>query len=104
MDGQATLTPENVTEIERHKYFLSERAGHDVGWDFAEQDWVSNYGSLRVDSAETTGEAFVPAPHSDSPVQSEPLGATDLQTCSDLPKQTDDGSGLGKWFRRLLSK
>ena len=34
---------EEVAEIERHKYFLSEKAGYDGGWDFAEQDWESNH-------------------------------------------------------------
>ena len=36
-------SPEEVVEIERHKYFLSEKAGHDVGWDFAERDWDDNH-------------------------------------------------------------
>lgn len=36
-------SPEEVTEIERHKYFLSEKAGYDVGWQVAEQDWELNY-------------------------------------------------------------
>jgi hypothetical protein len=26
-------------EIERHKYFLSEKRGHDVGWELAARDW-----------------------------------------------------------------
>lgn len=30
---------EEIREIERHKYFLSEKHGHDVGWDFAAEDW-----------------------------------------------------------------
>ena len=34
---------EEIAEIERHKYFLSERAGHDVGWEHAEQDWEANH-------------------------------------------------------------
>ena len=37
------LSPAAVLEIERHKYFLSEKAGYDVGWEFAEQDWTSNH-------------------------------------------------------------
>ena len=37
--------PEEVAEIERHKYFLSEEAGYDVGWEFAEKDWEENYGT-----------------------------------------------------------
>ena len=33
------LTPAERREVERHKYYLSERAGHDVGFDFAARDW-----------------------------------------------------------------
>ena len=35
--------PQEVAEIEKHKYFLSEKAGYDVGWQTAEQDWESRY-------------------------------------------------------------
>ena len=38
-------TTAEITEIERHKYYLSEQQGHDVGWEFAEQDWAANYGN-----------------------------------------------------------
>ena len=43
--NQANLdrTPEEVAEIEKHKYFLSERAGYDVGLQVAEHDWESNH-------------------------------------------------------------
>ena len=34
---------EEIAEIERHKYFLSEKRGYDVGWEFAEQDWESQF-------------------------------------------------------------
>ncbi len=34
---------DEVAEIERHKYFLSEKAGHDVGWEAAEKDWEEKY-------------------------------------------------------------
>ena len=34
---------EEVAEIERHKYFLSEKAGYDVGWDHATADWEANH-------------------------------------------------------------
>ena len=37
-------TSEEIVEIERHKYFLSEKQGFDVGWEFAEKDWETNYG------------------------------------------------------------
>ena len=36
-------TAEETAEIERHKYFLSEKAGHDVGWEFAEHDWDEHH-------------------------------------------------------------
>lgn len=35
--------PEEIAEIDRHKYFLSEAAGYDVGWEFAEKDWQEKY-------------------------------------------------------------
>ena len=35
--------PEETREIERHKYFLSEKQGHDVGWETAEQDWERHH-------------------------------------------------------------
>ena len=35
---------DKTAEIERHKYFLSEKKGYDVGWDFAQDDWESQYG------------------------------------------------------------
>ena len=38
------LSPEEIAEVERHKYFLSEKAGYDVGWEHAEQDWRAHYG------------------------------------------------------------
>ena len=37
------LSSEEVAEIEKHKYFLSEKAGFDVGWEAAEQDWLANH-------------------------------------------------------------
>jgi hypothetical protein len=37
-------SPEELAEIERHKYFLSEEAGYDVGIEFAERDWEDNFG------------------------------------------------------------
>ena len=37
-DSQAQLK-----EIEKHKYHLSQRLGHDVGWEFAAEDWVQSH-------------------------------------------------------------
>jgi hypothetical protein len=44
MDPNESLAAEEVAEIEKHKYFLSEKAGHDVGWEFAVKDWRERYG------------------------------------------------------------
>ncbi|MCC9599241.1 DUF4032 domain-containing protein [Stieleria sp. JC731] len=41
-DSYSALSEEQVEEINRHKYFLSEQAGYDVGWDFAFEDWKEN--------------------------------------------------------------
>ncbi len=35
--------PEVVNEINRHLWFESERAGHDVGREYAENDWIKKY-------------------------------------------------------------
>lgn len=43
MHNTIERTPEEVSEIERHKYFLSEKAGHDVGWEYAANDWEQNH-------------------------------------------------------------
>ena len=43
MERTIERTPEEVAEIERHKYFLSEKVGYDVGWEAAERDWQANY-------------------------------------------------------------
>ena len=37
-------TSAEISEIERHKYFLSEKRGYDVGWEVAEQDWEASFG------------------------------------------------------------
>ena len=29
-----------LTEIETHKYYLSQKAGRDVGWEAAAKDWI----------------------------------------------------------------
>ena len=47
-------SPAEVSEIEKHKYFMSEKAGHDVGWDAAELDWDQSYGKAFRASAATT--------------------------------------------------
>jgi hypothetical protein len=37
------LTPAEYKAIEVHKYYLSEKAGYDVGMEFAIADWLKNH-------------------------------------------------------------
>ncbi len=37
------LIPAEYEAIEVHKYFLSEKAGHNVGMEFAIVDWLNNH-------------------------------------------------------------
>ena len=36
--------PKVRQEIEKHKWFESEKAGYDIGFDKAAQDWLKRYG------------------------------------------------------------
>ena len=45
-------TEDEYREIDRHKYFLSEKAGYDVGWDHAAADWDANHASHFRQAAE----------------------------------------------------
>ncbi len=56
------LSPEDIAEIERHKYFLSEKAGYDVGWEFAEDDWRANFSEEPQETSEPTSEAVYAGP------------------------------------------
>jgi hypothetical protein len=37
------LTRDEKREVELHKYYLSMKAGYDVGWDLACEDWLKYY-------------------------------------------------------------
>ncbi len=37
-------------EILKHKWYESEKAGHDIGWDRASMDWLVRYGRKRTPS------------------------------------------------------
>ena len=41
--GIGIVDKDEKKAIEEHKYYLSEKAGHDVGWKFAYDDWKKNY-------------------------------------------------------------
>ncbi len=38
-----TLSKAEICAIDQHKYFLSEKAGYDVGLECAVQDWLSHH-------------------------------------------------------------
>ncbi len=40
-------------EIELHKWYESERAGHDIGWDKAAASWQMHYGHLAEEDKRT---------------------------------------------------
>lgn len=58
MDKTTTnLTTDEVLKIDEHKYFLSEKAGYDVGWEHAEQDWKEKYSDqVNLSEANTNSE------------------------------------------------
>ena len=41
--GEYCLTPAEYAEVERHKYFMSELQGYDVGLAAAASDWLANH-------------------------------------------------------------
>lgn len=43
---KALETPEIRQEIERHKWFESEKAGYDIGIEAAAEDWIARFGDL----------------------------------------------------------
>ena len=63
MDGLSPeLSPDEIAEIERHKYFLSEKAGHDVGWEFAEDDWRAKFSDQEENASDPTSQAAYAGP------------------------------------------
>ena len=34
---------EQLRQIERHKYLVSQKAGYDIGWEAAAQDWIDHH-------------------------------------------------------------
>jgi len=41
--------PMVIDEIKRHRWFESEKAGHDVGYEGASQDWLEKYAQAWID-------------------------------------------------------
>lgn len=44
MSEMVERSQQEISEIERHKYFMSEKVGYDVGWEEAVDDWETNHG------------------------------------------------------------
>ena len=64
------ISPAEIAEIERHKYFLSEKAGHDIGWEAAEQDWELRHAKqFRQSPVSRSAEQFRQPPVSKSKAQ-----------------------------------
>ena len=85
MQNTAERNPEEVAEIERHKYFLSEKAGHDVGWDVAAQDWDEKFA----------------ADFRDTNCSSESSNCESQGACSNGNPST---GGISMLFKRLFSR
>ncbi|WP_259633612.1 DUF4032 domain-containing protein [Stieleria sedimenti] len=56
-NAPSTLSENEIAQIEQHKYFLSEKAGYDVGWEHAEQDWREHFGPQVVTAESATAES-----------------------------------------------
>ena len=76
-NAPSTLSESEIAQIEQHKYFLSEKAGYDVGWEHAEQDWREHFGPTAATAESATAES---APATVRP------------------------KGLGGFFKRLISR
>ncbi len=83
-----------ISEIERHKYFLSEENGHDVGWEFAEQDWEEKFGEQFRSHSDPSASASETA--TSTTIQIE----TRSSDASDQPVSTQNSD----WFKTLLRK
>ena len=95
---------EELAEIERHKYFLSEKKGHDVGWDFAEQDWEANFApQWREDQNPHDAKAVETAA---AATQAVAISVDDSPADSNLRLDPAVPGASGQWgaLKRLLSR
>lgn len=91
-----TRSPEEIKEIELHKYFLSEKRGHDVGWQFAESDWEAKYAAAFRQARVLSDE--VPAA-SDRPTR--PLRVDPASPDRVVPPSTATRTGI---LQRLMDR
>jgi hypothetical protein len=105
-----------IVEIERHKYFLSQKMGYDVGWEAAASDWEQSYGrqwraehvSPVAAGAEASDDVAVVAAPCDGPGTE--CGPEESDACEEPssvradPAQPPRGpSQLRKLLRRVFS-
>jgi hypothetical protein len=86
------ISPAEIAEIERHKYFLSEKAGHDIGWEAAEQDWELHHAEQFRQSP--VSKSASPVSKSAEPFRQSPVSKS---------KAARVGA-LGKVLKRVLTK
>ena len=85
--------PEEISEIERHKYFLSEKKGYDVGWEFAEHDWEQNF-----------AVAWRKQQHSASEQCSNSNGTSSSVACAELARVNSADHKKPSRIRSLLAR
>ena len=106
---------EEITEIERHKYFLSEKRGYDVGWETAEQDWEENFaeqwrrdlGQGEWKNGESHNGRTENCSMEPEPVTAEAACSTSSRVLHVDPPSPETKSPVGslqRLFSRLLSK
>jgi hypothetical protein len=99
--------PSEIQEIERHKYFLSEKAGFDVGWEAAETDWETHFAEQwRERQAEEASGAECPAESAEDceSVATVAESARPATTREQSPAPRENGAAKPGWFARLFSR
>ena len=95
-------TADEIGHIERHKYFLSEKAGYDVGWDAAERDWDENVRDQWHGQDEHAAAHVMPdAPESLGEAESSGEDTRSAERVVDSPAATQ---GLGARIRTFFAK
>jgi len=106
---------DEVAEIERHKYFLSEKSGQDVGWDTAEDDWEREHAAqwratrhtLSQQSVSKAANGQAASTVLQDSAQQDSLLNTDAPeevAASRLAGIRQGERHSGNWFKRLLGR
>lgn len=96
---------DKTAEIERHKYFLSEKKGYDVGWDFAQDDWESQFGEAwrnqqRLSEADARENGSETCSANAATASVAEIGESNQQHDSSEPPRFRIGSLLSRFFSR----